>query len=120
MAQLHLWTTRPTLHLQEVSGNTEKFNFSMSFSEKENAEMMNGGFYQGFFQTICDTYKVLPSELEDCWQLEFVIKKVIWKNQTSPSINIIQKTRAYSFIWEPEPKINSGNITDTLMMSYQQ
>lgn len=67
--------SKTTLHLQEVSGNTEKFNFAMSFSEKENAEMMNGGFYQGFFQTICDTYKVLPSELEDCWQLEFVIKK---------------------------------------------
>ena len=69
------------LRLFEVDGSSKRFSYSVE--EEENRVKLNGGFYQGFFETECNRYKVLPDSLNDgeCWGFEFVVEKTDFENK---------------------------------------
>jgi len=56
-----------------LNGKKSSLNNKIEYQEEEGAKF-DGSYFQGFFQTLCDKYKVLPTELEDCWHWEFVLK----------------------------------------------
>lgn len=80
-SKLDLNTNR--LKLFEVSGNTQQYSYDLSYDD-ENGAKLNGGFFQGFFMTECEDYKVLPTEIEDAWHFEVRLKK---ENFDNPNIN---------------------------------
>lgn len=64
----------PNLFLTETTSNTGSKSGSTGVSyQGVSGASFNGNYYQGFFQTLCDRYKTLPTELEDCWHWEFVL-----------------------------------------------
>lgn len=75
------------LKLHAVSGNTLQYEYPLHV---ENCQIkLNGGFYQGFFSTECDKYKVLPTELKDndTWEFEFQIKKCELEKESTKTLN---------------------------------
>ena len=82
---LNLNTER--LKLFEVSGNTLQYSYDLSYDDKNGAKL-NGGFFQGFFMTKCEEYKVLPTEIEDTWYFEITLKKENFeKNDSNNTLN---------------------------------
>ena len=75
----------PTLLLHRVSGSTLQYDYPLT--EMENEIKLNGGFYQGFFETECDKYAILPSKIEDEWNLEFVLKKSDLEKESNKTLN---------------------------------
>lgn len=74
------------LKLHQVSGNTLQYDYPTSF--ENNAVKLNGGFYQGFFMTECDKYKVFPTDLNDGWCFEFVLNKTEFERENKkPLLN---------------------------------
>ena len=69
------------LKLFEVSGNTMQYSYGLYYDE-ENGAKLNGGFFQGFFMTKCEEYKVLPFEIEDAWHFEVRLKKENFENDS--------------------------------------
>lgn len=65
------------LHVNPVGGNNRIYSYPCMVVTEDGMRVakLNGGFYQGFFQTGdgCD-YKVLPTSLGDGWTLEFTLK----------------------------------------------
>lgn len=69
-------TSDINLHLTQVGSNTDKksaLNGKIEYQGSDGAKF-DGSYYQGYFQTLCDKYKVLPTEIEDCWHWEFNLK----------------------------------------------
>lgn len=67
------------LYLNKVAGNNKIYSYGNEIVKENgiNVSKLNGGFYQGFFQT--DTgceYRVLPSKLGNGWTMEFVFKPI--------------------------------------------
>lgn len=67
------------LSLTKVRGNQQLYDYSNDISFWDNkfqVSKLNGGWYQGFF---CgnngENYKVLPTDLGNGWDLEFVLNK---------------------------------------------
>ena len=65
------------LRLTPVDGNNKiySYDYQIVVENKIKVAKLNGGFFQGFFQTNngCN-YKVLPSKLGDGWTMDFVLK----------------------------------------------
>ena len=74
------------LKLFEVSGNTKQYTYDLSYDENEGA-ILKGGFFQGFFMTECDKYKVLPTEIEDAWHFEVELKRVNYEDIDDKALN---------------------------------
>lgn len=79
------------LILSPVDGNTKVYDYPYEFvddGDGNNVLELNGGFFQGFFQTGdgCD-YKVLPTKLGNGWTLEFVIKPEDCKDEEYNTLN---------------------------------
>lgn len=73
------------LKLHQVSGNTLLYEYP---SKIENGNLkLNGGFYQGFFETECEKYKVLPSIIKSDWHFEFVLKREEFEKESSKTLN---------------------------------
>lgn len=82
-SKYELYSGDTSLKLHKVSGYS-KYDYSGISVDKTNKEIkLNGGFYQGFFATKDDQYKVLPVlKKGDTWQLEFSIKPTPASAQT--------------------------------------
>lgn len=79
-----------TLKLNQVNGNNQIYDYECEIVEENGMTVskLNGGFYQGFFETNCDEYKILPDEIEDGWNFEVVLKKKDFdKDSTSYTLN---------------------------------
>lgn len=77
------------LRLHQVSGGTTLYDYPIELDEQEGLARLNGGFYQGFFETTCDKYKVLPSVLGngDTWHFEFTLKKEEFEAESNKTLN---------------------------------
>lgn len=75
------------LKLHRVSGTTLLYDYPLSIEECQ--AKLNGGFFQGFFQTECDKYKVLPNKISngEVWGLEFQLKKCNLEKESDKTLN---------------------------------
>lgn len=62
------------LHLKAVSGNTQLYDYDYWYDDEHKCMSFNGGFFQGFYKLKGFNYSVLPTKIEDEWNLEFVIR----------------------------------------------
>lgn len=75
------------LKLHAVSGNTQQYDYPLHV---ENCQIkLNGGFYQGFFETECDEYRVLPNKMDSGipWEFEFQLKKCDFEAESKKTLN---------------------------------
>ena len=75
------------LKLHAVSGATLLYEYPMSV---ENGLIeLNGGFFQGFFMTECEKYRVLPFKMNhgETWELEFVLNKCELEKKSDKTLN---------------------------------
>lgn len=65
------------LRFHKVNGNNQIYDYQCDIVEEDGliVSRMNGGFYQGFFETVCDEYKILPDTIDDGWHFEVTLKK---------------------------------------------
>ena len=61
------------LRLYKVSGITQNFTYPIEISEDGYAKLM-GGFYQGCFRYFGFNHEILPSTIENEWNMEFVLR----------------------------------------------
>ena len=75
------------LKLHAVSGTTQLYDYPLHVEDGQ--VKFNGGFYQGFYQTDCDKYCVMPSSLDDgnVWSLEFKLKKCDLEKESDKTLN---------------------------------
>lgn len=75
------------LKLHAVSGSTQLYDYPIHAEECQ--IKLNGGFYQGFFETECDKYKILPNKMEDYipWEFEFQLKKCDFEKESDKTLN---------------------------------
>lgn len=75
------------LKLHAVSGNTLQYEYPLSIEECQTK--LNGGFFQGFFETECDKYKILPSTFKsgDNMYFEFTLKKCDFEPESTKTLN---------------------------------
>lgn len=75
------------LKLHAVSGNTLVYDYPMTF--EDGYVKLNGGFFQGFFETECDKYQVLPSSFTDgdVLNMEFTLKKCDLEKESDKTLN---------------------------------
>ena len=66
----------PKLHLYPVQGNSKYYEYQSELmqDDKDRYYAFKGGFVQGFYKINGCDYEVLPSNIERCWNLEFVIR----------------------------------------------
>lgn len=62
------------LFLYSVSGNTQDYSYPIEYDDANNCFKLKGGFWQGFFKIYNQEYQVLPTDIENEWNLEFVLK----------------------------------------------
>lgn len=64
------------LHLYPVKGNSKYYEYPVEIMEDEwdKYYAFKGGFLQGFYKLFNFDYEVLPKNIENCWNLEFVIR----------------------------------------------
>ena len=75
------------LKLHAVSGSTLQYEYPL---HAEDCQIkLNGGFYQGFFETECDKYQVLPNKMTDNtpWEFEFQLKKCDLEPESTKTLN---------------------------------
>lgn len=75
------------LKLHAVSGTTLQYDYPLHVEDE--CVKLNGGFYQGFYQTECDKYSVLPNKLHDgeTWCLNFSLKKCDLDKESDRTLN---------------------------------
>ena len=75
------------LKLHSVSGSTQQYEYPLHADECQ--IKLNGGFYQGFFETECDKYQVLPNKLWEGtpWEFEFELKKCDLEPESKKTLN---------------------------------
>lgn len=75
------------LKLHAVSGGTRLYDYPLTV--EENKIKLNGGFYQGFFETECDKYRVLPKDIseDETWEFEFVLNKTEFEKESNKTLN---------------------------------
>jgi hypothetical protein len=75
------------LKLHAVSGNTLQYEYPIHFEECY--AKFNGGFLQGFFETECDKYQVLPSHFDDgdVYNFEFTLKRCDLEKESDKTLN---------------------------------
>lgn len=75
------------LKLHAVSGNTLQYEYPLSIEECY--AKLNGGFFQGFFETECDKYKILPTKfnLGESYYFEFTLKKCDLEPESDKTLN---------------------------------
>lgn len=83
--KFHNHDTTSVLHLHQISGSTLQYDYPISV--EDGTMRLNGGFYQGFFETHCDEYAILPSKIEEEWNLDFKIKKSELEPESSKTLN---------------------------------
>ena len=77
------------LHINKVFGNNQIFSYDNDIVEEDNmvVSRLNGGFYQGFFRTESDDYKILPRNIGDGMTFEVVLKKHDFEKDDSFRLN---------------------------------
>lgn len=75
------------LKLHAVSGTTLLYDYPLHV--ENDYVKLNGGFYQGFYMTECNKYKVLPNSLGigETWGLEFQLKKCDLEKESNKTLN---------------------------------
>lgn len=75
------------LKLHAVSGNTLLYDYPLHI--EDGVIKLNGGFYQGFFMTECDKYRILPYKMEngDTWEFEFELNKCELEKESDKTLN---------------------------------
>ena len=65
------------LYLYRVNGNNGLYDYSCDIVglDGDTVAQLQGGFYQGFFETKCDEYKILPTEIEKAWHFGVGLRK---------------------------------------------
>lgn len=87
------------LKLHQVSGTTHRYDYTVE--DLGDSIRFNGGFYQGFFETQCDKYQILPSSLEsgESWDLEFTLKKTDFEADGTVKLNDIHPNNKGLFFY---------------------
>lgn len=75
------------LKLHSVSGNTLQYEYPLHVEDCQ--IKLNGGFYQGFFESECDKYQVLPNKMtgNTPWEFEFQLKKCDLEPESTKTLN---------------------------------
>lgn len=75
------------LKLHSVSGNTLQYEYPLHVEDCQ--IKLNGGFYQGFFETECDKYQILPNKMigNTPWEFEFQLKKCDLEPESKKTLN---------------------------------
>lgn len=75
------------LRLHPIDGGTKLYEYPLSIYDSK--IRCNGGFYQGFFMTECDRYRILPNALGngDVWHFEFVLNKTEFEKESEKTLN---------------------------------
>lgn len=83
--QINSGDTRLKLH--QVSGNTQQYEYPLSYDG--NKIKLNGGFFQGFFETEKNKYKILPTNLcnGQSWHLEFELMPKNFDKESDKTLN---------------------------------
>jgi len=71
-SKLNIPSENTSLYLHSVTGNTGLYSYD--FSKENGYVKLNGGFYQGFFKLCGFNYQILPTTIEDEWNVEFTIR----------------------------------------------
>lgn len=74
------------LRLYPIDGSSKKYEYPIEI--ESNRAKLTGGFFQGFFETECDKYQILPDRLEngEYWDLEFILERKSF-NESDKTIN---------------------------------
>lgn len=66
----------PKLHLYPVQGNSNYYTYHSEIMKdsRDRYYAFKGGFMQGFYKLHEFDYAILPNHIENCWNLEFVIR----------------------------------------------
>ena len=100
--------------ITEVDGNTNTLNYPIE--KCEDYVSLKGGFYQGFFKIDGDKYQVLPNDINDEWNFNFVLRRKDYdtipntlnhNNPNNKGIFFYIGTRAENKFWE----LYKNNIT---------
>lgn len=62
-----------SLKLHPITGNSQIYSYDMSFNPEGYIEC-KGGFLQGFYKLFGHDYQILPQNIENEWNLEFVLR----------------------------------------------
>lgn len=73
------------LRLHKVSGSTLQYDYPTNITDE--GIKLNGGFYQGYFETKCEEYKILPTTIDAEWNFEFQLKKSDLEKESSKTLN---------------------------------
>lgn len=89
------------LVLSKVRGNHQIYDYTndiVSWEGKFNAARLNGGWFQGFFcANDGSQYKVLPTDIGDGWNLEFVLRKEDFVNERETLNDIYPENKGIFF-----------------------
>ena len=74
-------------YLRKVGGNNQIFDYTNELVHEDGVycSKLNGGFYQGFFQT--DKYRVLPKNLNKSFVMDVVLKKAEFDENNGMRLN---------------------------------
>lgn len=88
------------LRLYKIHGNHKLYDYSTEITVEDNIQCakLNGGWYQGFFcaNDGCD-YKVLPTDIDNGWTLEFTLKKEDFHNDKMTMNKIYPENKGIFF-----------------------
>ena len=89
------------LTLTKVKGNQQLYDYSNDiafWNDKFQVSKLNGGWYQGFF---CgnngENYKVLPTDIGNGWDLEFVLNKEDFNNEKQTLNDVYPENKGIFF-----------------------
>ena len=89
------------LTLTKVKGNHQLYDYSNDitfWNDKFQVSKLNGGWYQGFF---CgnngENYKVLPTDIGNGWDLEFVLNKEDFNNEKQTLNDVYPENKGIFF-----------------------
>lgn len=85
-----------SLKMYPVSGITQALSYPYKIIPNEYLEL-RGGFYQGFFKLHEKNYEMLPSNIEDEWNLEFVIRPKDYKIEADTLNHIYPENKGIFF-----------------------
>ena len=89
------------LTLTKVKGNHQLYDYSNDitfWNDEFQVSKLNGGWYQGFF---CgnngENYKVLPTDIDNGWDLEFVLNKEDFNNEKQTLNDVYPENKGIFF-----------------------
>lgn len=89
-SSLELESGDAKLHLYPVQGNSKYYNYQAEVMQdgRDRYYAFKGGFMQGFYKLHEFDYTILPKDIENCWNLEFVIRPRSDYEESGMTLNV--------------------------------